>query len=133
MLRLPRGDDGRFLPILVVIVVVEGGYSLLRIDVLVGYFERVVMFRRGRHLLHVSPLPFFPAKLTHLNLMGCIIGPSINLGLCPDFGPYPSPQPPKHEAQRGEVVIVGVRPVVVIVGCNRPLIPFSLHRLLPYK
>ncbi|WJX46706.1 hypothetical protein P8452_33479 [Trifolium repens] len=91
LLRLPRGDDGRFLPILVVIVVVEGGYSLLRIDMLVGYFEKVVMFRRGRHLLSVSPLPFFPAKLTHLNLMGCIIGSSMNLGLCPDFGPYPSP------------------------------------------
>ena len=72
-------------------MVVEGGYSLLYIDVLGGYFERVVMFRRGRHLLSVSPLHFFPAKLTHLNLMGCIIGPSMNLGLCPDFGSYPSP------------------------------------------
>jgi hypothetical protein len=91
LLRLPCGDDGRFLPIMVVIVMVEGGYFLLYIDVLGGYFERVVMFRRGRHLLSVSPLHFFPAKLTHLNLMGCIIGPSMNLGLCPDFGSYPSP------------------------------------------
>ena len=72
-------------------------------------------------------------QVTYLNLKTCIIGPFANLGLYPDFGPYPSPQPPKHEAQRGEVVIVGVRPVVVIVGCNRPLILFSLHRLLPYK
>jgi hypothetical protein len=76
LLRLPRGDDGRFPPILVIIVVVEGGYSLLRTDVLVGYFERVVTFRRGRRLLSASPLPFFRAKLIPLNLMGCIIGPS---------------------------------------------------------
>ena len=55
-------------------------------------------------------------QVTYLNLKTCIIGPFANLGLYPDFGPYPSPQPPKHEAQRGEVVIVGVRPVVMIVG-----------------
>jgi hypothetical protein len=49
------------------------------------------------------------------------------------FGPYPSPQPPKHEAQRGEVVIVGVRPVVVIVGCNYPLAFLGMRRLPSYK
>ncbi|KAK2400768.1 hypothetical protein QL285_050434 [Trifolium repens] len=41
-LRLPRGGDGRFLPILVEIVVVGGGYSLLCAVVLAGSFKEVV-------------------------------------------------------------------------------------------
>jgi hypothetical protein len=72
-------------------------------------------------------------QVLYLNVMDYLVGPLMNLGLCPDFGPYPSPQPPKHEAQRGEVVMMGVRPIVMIVGCNRPLTLFSLHRLRPYK
>jgi hypothetical protein len=40
------------------------------------------------------------------------------------FGPLPSPQPPKHEAQRGEVVIVLVAMIVVIMVGNRPLLSF---------
>jgi hypothetical protein len=85
LLRLPRGDDGRFPPILVIIVVVEGGYSLLRTDVLVGYFERVVTFRRGRRLLGASPLPFFPAKLYSFEFDGLYNWAILLLGLLYSF------------------------------------------------
>jgi hypothetical protein len=35
--RLIRGGDGRFLPVLVVIMVVGGGYSFPRADLLAGF------------------------------------------------------------------------------------------------
>jgi hypothetical protein len=53
------------------------------------YFERVVTFRRGRHLLSASPLPFFPAKLIPLNLMGCIIGSSCYWAYAIHFWAFP--------------------------------------------
>ena len=73
--------------------------------------------------------PSYPFELNGLDSWVILL-----VGLCYlIFGPYPSPQPPKHEAQRGEVVIVGVRPVLVIVGCNRPLAFLGLYRLPSYK
>ncbi|KAK2428176.1 hypothetical protein QL285_026712 [Trifolium repens] len=72
---------GRFLPIPVVIVVVVGGYSLLYADVLARTLAKQLCLGRGRHVLGVSPLPFFPAKFAHLNLMGWIIGSFAYLGL----------------------------------------------------
>jgi hypothetical protein len=80
-LRPPRGVDGWFLPIPVVIVVVGGGYFLLRADMLAGSLRRRLCLGRGRHLLGVSSLFFFPGKFAHLNLMGCIIWPLTHLGL----------------------------------------------------
>jgi hypothetical protein len=82
LLRLPRGDDGRFPPIPVIIVVVGGGYFLMHSDVLVGYFERVVTFRRGCRLLGASPLPFFPAKLYSFEFDGLYNWVILLLGLC---------------------------------------------------
>jgi uncharacterized membrane protein len=30
-------------------------------------------------------------QVLYLNVMDYLVGPLMNLGLCPDFGPYPSP------------------------------------------
>jgi hypothetical protein len=85
------------------------------------------VFRTCRRLLTLPPSYMFKCGgLNHWAIQ--------SLGLCLFIiGPYPSPQPLKHEAQRGEVVIVGVRPVVVIVGCNHPLAFLGMCRLPSYK
>jgi hypothetical protein len=31
-------------------------------------------------------------QVLYLNVMDYLVGPLMNLGLCPDFGPYPSPR-----------------------------------------
>jgi hypothetical protein len=41
-----------------------------------------------------------------LNLMDCAIGTFDHWAYTIFFGPLSNPQPPKHEAQRGEVMIV---------------------------
>jgi hypothetical protein len=63
LLRLPRGGDGRFLPILVEIMVAGGGYTLL-CAVAAGVFSDNGggYLGRGRRLRIASPLPCFPAK-----------------------------------------------------------------------
>jgi hypothetical protein len=81
LLRLIHGGDGRFLPVLVVIMEVGGGYSSPCVGLLARSLWRRLYLRRGRHVLGVSPFHFFPAKFANLNLMGCTIGPSMNLGL----------------------------------------------------
>jgi hypothetical protein len=53
--------------------VVGGGYSLLYADVLARTLAKQLYLGRGRHVLGVSPLLFFPVKFAHLNLMGWII------------------------------------------------------------
>jgi hypothetical protein len=81
LLRLIHGDDGRFLPVLVVIMEVGGGYSSPRVDLPVKFLRMRLRLRRGRRRRGVSPLFCFPARFIHLNLMGCMFGPFDHLGL----------------------------------------------------
>ena len=53
-------------------------------------------------------LALLSRQVIHLNLIGWIIEPFAYLGLFFYYWVYPSPQPPKHEAQRCEVVMIMV-------------------------
>ncbi|WJX97028.1 hypothetical protein P8452_78153 [Trifolium repens] len=76
-----HGDDGRFLPVLVVIMEVWGGYSSPRVDLLVKFLRMRLRLRRGR-LPHVtSPLSIFAAKLS-LEFHGLSDWVILLLGLC---------------------------------------------------
>ena len=63
LLRLIHGDDERFLPVLVVIVEVGGGYSPPRDDLLVKLPHMRLHLRRGRRHRGMSPLLCFPPGL----------------------------------------------------------------------
>ncbi|KAK2415516.1 hypothetical protein QL285_037990 [Trifolium repens] len=94
LLRLPGGGDRRFLPIPVVIVVVGGGYSLLRADVPAGSLRR--RFVSGARAPSVGRVasPFLSRQVCSFEFSGLYnwaiysFGPiSLFLGLTPVHSP----------------------------------------------
>jgi hypothetical protein len=72
-------------------MVVRGGYSLLCAIVLAGSFRMVVdIWGEGAiHAAYRLCLAFPPSYIFE-SVLGYLVGPLMNLGLCPNFGPYPS-------------------------------------------